>query len=71
VLVMHFVHTDRVVSRPLAVIQTVAEGESSLVKCSSNGQGDLALVSPVILCVLCGRGIFLTTEDTGFHRGEI
>jgi hypothetical protein len=38
---MHFVDADRVVSRPLAVIQALAESESSFVKCSSNGQGDL------------------------------
>ena len=42
VLVVHFIHADRVVSRPLAVIQAMAERERSLVKCSSDRQGDLA-----------------------------
>ncbi len=39
VLVMHFVHADRVVSRPLAVVEAVAEGKGSFVKRSSDGQG--------------------------------
>ena len=51
VLVMHFVHADGVVSRPLAVIQALAEGERSIVKCSSNGQGGLLFPSWLFLCV--------------------
>jgi hypothetical protein len=41
VLVMHLIHADRVISRPLAIIQALAERKSSLVKCSSNRQGSL------------------------------
>src|SRR5262249_8632285 len=37
VLVMYLVHADRVVSRPLAVVQAVAKRESALVKGSSDG----------------------------------
>ena len=38
VLMMHFIHADGVVARPLAIVQAVAKGESSLVKCGSDGQ---------------------------------
>ena len=43
VLVMNFVHADGVVAGPLAVVQAVAQGESSLVKCGSDGQRDSSL----------------------------
>jgi len=65
VLVVHFVHTDRVVSRPLAVIQTVAEGEGSLVKCSSNGQGDLVRRFGFPCETLCP----LWLRERLYHRG--
>ena len=37
VLVMRFVGADRVVTRPLAIVQALAEGESSFMKWSANG----------------------------------
>ena len=37
VLVVHFVHADRVVSRPLAVVEALAEGKGSFVKSGSDG----------------------------------
>ena len=67
VLVVHFVHADGVVARPFAVVQAVAEGESSLVKCGSDGQRDSSL-----------RRFFrepdenrLTTKDTKVTRRKI
>jgi hypothetical protein len=39
VLVMHLIHANRVISRPLAIIQAVAKRKCSLVKRGSNGQG--------------------------------
>ncbi len=36
-LMVHLIHADRVVSRPLAVVEALAERESSFVKCGSNG----------------------------------
>ena len=39
VLVMHFIDTDCVISRPLTIIQALTQRKSSLVECSSNGQG--------------------------------
>ena len=49
VLMMHLVNADGVVSRPLAVVQALAEGEGSLVKCGSDGQvGGLELNSDYI-----------------------
>jgi hypothetical protein len=44
VLVMHFIHADRVIARPLAVIKALAERKCSFVKCSSDWQG----VSPFV-----------------------
>ena len=38
VLVMHLIDADRVVARPFAVVQALAERECSLVKCGSDGQ---------------------------------
>jgi len=35
---MHFVNADRVIARPLAIIKTLAQRESSVVECSSDGQ---------------------------------
>src|SRR5664279_4744188 len=40
-LVMNFVDADGIVSRPLAVVQALAKGKSSLVKCGSNWQENL------------------------------
>ena len=34
---MHLVNADRVVSRPLAVVEALAERKSSFVKCGSDG----------------------------------
>src|ERR1700694_2443678 len=34
---VHLIHADRVVSRPLAVVEALAERESSFVKSSSDG----------------------------------
>ena len=39
VLVMHLIDADRVVARPFAVVQALAERECSLVKRGSDGQG--------------------------------
>ena len=39
VLVMHFVDTDRVVSGPLAVVETLTKRERPRMKCSSDRQG--------------------------------
>jgi hypothetical protein len=36
--VMHLVNADCVVSRPLAVVQALAQGKSSVVECGSDGQ---------------------------------
>jgi hypothetical protein len=36
--VMHLVHADRVVPRPLPVIQAVTQRKGALVKSSSDGQ---------------------------------
>jgi hypothetical protein len=57
---MHFVDADGVISRPLAIIQTLAKGESSFVKCSSNRQDGLVRISPVLIfplnpCVRRGK----------------
>ena len=43
VLMMYLVYADGVISRPFPVVQAVAEGESSIVKSGSDGQGSLAL----------------------------
>src|ERR1019366_2140437 len=40
VLVVYLIHADRVIARPLAIIQTMAECKRSLVKRGSDGQGD-------------------------------
>jgi NAD(P)-dependent dehydrogenase (short-subunit alcohol dehydrogenase family) len=56
VLMMHFVHADGVVSRPLAVVQAVAEGKSSVVKRSSDGQGNdlnIELARSAIILAFC------------------
>ena len=65
VLVMHFVHADGVVSRPLAVIKTLAKRKSSLVKCGSNWQRE-APSNLCVLRVLCGCEVF---NQRG-HRGH-
>src|SRR6185437_15977272 len=38
VLVVGFIHADRVVARPLAVVEAVAQGKSALVECGSDRQ---------------------------------
>jgi hypothetical protein len=38
VLVVRLVRADRVVARPLPVIQALAQREGALVKCSADGQ---------------------------------
>jgi hypothetical protein len=43
--VMHFVNADRVIARPLAVVQAVAERESSFVKCGSYGHRSSSIFS--------------------------
>src|SRR5437016_13301181 len=40
VLVVHFVHADRLIARPFAVVQAVTQGKGPFVKCGSYGQGD-------------------------------
>ena len=45
VLMMHLVHADGVESRPLAVVEAVAEGESAFVKCGSDGHDFPLLIS--------------------------
>ncbi len=46
VLVVHLIHAHRVVARPLAIIQAVAECKRSLVKRGSDGQDGLAARVP-------------------------
>jgi len=41
VLMVHFVSADRVVSRPLAVVEALTKRESTFVKCGSDGHGFL------------------------------
>ena len=58
VLVMHLVNADRVIARPLAVIEALAERESSFVKCGSYGHGTLLVLGPErrIICGHSGVG---------------
>src|ERR1700690_2221867 len=49
VLVMDPVNADRVVSRPLAVVEALAEGESAFVECGSNGHDDSFCVTASLL----------------------
>ena len=65
VLVMHLVDADRVVARPLAVVQAVAERESSLVKCGSDWQR-----SPSIQRLRAYVVKTFTTKDTEGHEGN-
>ena len=62
VLVMHLVHADRVVARPLAVVQAVAKRKSSLVKCGSDWQRQLLQIS--VSSVSSVVKDLETTEDT-------
>ena len=66
VLVVNFVHAHGVVAGPLAVVQAVAEGESSLVKCGSDGQRDSSLRQ---FSRATGRKP-ITTKDTKLHEGK-
>jgi hypothetical protein len=50
---MHFVYADCVVSRPLAVIQALAQGEGAFVECSSDGQVGSLVYCFVPLRVCC------------------
>jgi hypothetical protein len=38
---MHFIHADRVIAGPLAIVEAVAERKGALVKCSADGQGKI------------------------------
>src|SRR4029079_10585113 len=40
VFVMYLIHTRRVVSRPLAVVEAVTKREGAFVKCCSDGHGE-------------------------------
>ena len=48
VLVMRLVRADRVVARPLAIVQAVAQRKGSLVKCGSDRQSNYLLRAVVI-----------------------
>src|SRR5262249_51886751 len=39
VLVVHFINADRVVARPFAIVQALAQRHGAFVKCSANRQG--------------------------------